>query len=154
MSKSKKVTVRSLQELNLRYVRFCAKHDLDDTVQPEDQYAETNIQQVWLDKHIEQITQAKAEGVLLARGRIDAVRDIAKDLHDRFEINTSIKFKKSAQSIKNKIGQAIAVAVDYQPSIKRTIELCPNPFAMQNAKTFKTGQTQLGLPIDLPVEFA
>lgn len=51
---TRKRTVRSTQELEARYLRFCINNDLDSDLPPEEQITSNERHQKWLDRHIKE----------------------------------------------------------------------------------------------------
>lgn len=142
-------TIRSVQELEIRYIRFCAKHDLDQSISAEEQYGESDTQQQWLDRYVESVNLAKRNGILLARGRTDVVRSIARDLNDRLDIVTGINLKKSISNFAQNTRLVIEVVADYSVKPSRKFLICPSPLVLKNSKVMSGGALQLGLPMDL-----
>jgi hypothetical protein len=114
MATTKKITtqIRSVQELNVRYIRFCINNELDETISPHLQVAESDNQQSWLDSHVAKLQTAQLEGVKLARNRTAIVREIAND-------------SKAKRKIKNAITNAIVnVAVDMTAKARSFVPGC------------------------------
>lgn len=57
---AKKKILRSTAELNARYVRFCENHDLNSSIPADEQIAENEKQQQWLDNLVESLEMAAA----------------------------------------------------------------------------------------------
>jgi hypothetical protein len=147
MKKTTKLTVRSLQELHIRYVRFCAQNSLSSDVVPEEQYVECIKLQMWLDSYIAQHTAAHIEGVRLARGRTDVVRLIASDVATRFvtpfQVNIKKAVKKTSITVKDNLNLIIdSVFIESKKHLSQSsINVCPSP-----STTFlRNGTVQLGL---------
>lgn len=69
---------RSLQELRVHYMNFCANRDLDYNTSPEEQITTCDKDQKWLDAHVQDIQLAKRQKRLLARGKTDQLRAMLK----------------------------------------------------------------------------
>jgi hypothetical protein len=112
VTNTKKTTIRSIQELTARYARFCANNDFSADVTPENQYAfvETERQQKWLDAHMTNVEQAEMQGVRLARGRTDVVREIANDIADA--TNTPSTVKKVVNVVKAIAQKAVTITIN------------------------------------------
>lgn len=57
---AKKKILRSTAELNARYVRFCENHELNFNIPADEQIAENEKQQQWLDNLVESLDIAAA----------------------------------------------------------------------------------------------
>lgn len=73
---SKKKDVKSLQELKVHYLIFCAKRDLNPSTPPEEQVGACDKDQRWLDSHVEQQRAALKQKRLLARGKTGFLREL------------------------------------------------------------------------------
>lgn len=114
MATTKKITtlIRSVQELNVRYIRFCINNELDETIPPHLQVSESDNQQSWLDSHVAKLQTAQLEGVKFARNRTALVREIAND-------------SKAKRKIKNAITNTIVnVAVDMTTKARSFVPSC------------------------------
>lgn len=67
---------RSVQELQVHYLNFCAKRDLDYTIPAEEQIVLCDKDRRWLDAHVENVQLAKKQKRLLARGKTQILRDM------------------------------------------------------------------------------
>jgi hypothetical protein len=117
-------TIRSTQELTARYARFCANNDFNADITPENQYAnvETERQQKWLDAHMTSVEQAEMQGVRLARGRTDIVREIANDIAHKN--NPKAKVNKVVNAVKSVAKKAIQATIEVV-----FVESAPAPLA-------------------------
>lgn len=77
---SKKKDVKSLQELKVHYLIFCAKRDLNPSTPPEEQVGACDKDQRWLDIHVEQQRAALKQKRLLARGKTQFLRELVSKL--------------------------------------------------------------------------
>ncbi len=138
MAKAKKDTtqIRSIQELKVRYIRFCINNDLDETIPPQLQVVESDSQQTWLDNHVAKLQVAEIEGVRLARNRTSLVRDIANDA-------------KAKRKTKNAIANTIVnVVVDMSIKARSFVPSCVlnnniTPVTTKYLETQKTNQPYL-----------
>lgn len=67
---------KSLQELKVHYLNFCAVRDLDPTIDPEELVVYCDKDQKWLDLHLEHRALAIKQKRLLARGKIPFLRQM------------------------------------------------------------------------------
>ncbi len=52
-------TTRSIEELTLRYARFCERNELDSSIAADEQIAENDKHQLWLDRHLANLAIAQ-----------------------------------------------------------------------------------------------
>ncbi len=121
---------RSIEELNLRYARFCERNELDATIIAEEQLAENNKQQLWLDNHVAHLAIAEEENN--HNVNVEAVAEILTDLDRAKEIGNYMLRK--GESL-------ICMANIVHVQVKRTIAniLPPAPHAMANGVQTKAG---------------
>ncbi len=127
MSKQSKKTLRSTQELNARYARFCETNELDSTIAPELQIAESEKQQMWLDNLVSQLKIAELEGRKLARGRTDVVREIS--------LKTSVK-----RALKDALTNTINIAVDMSPKSAKWLSEAQKEAQKVRTMNYERGQ--------------
>jgi|AntDeeMinimDraft_5_1070356.scaffolds.fasta_scaffold21631_1 hypothetical protein len=75
--------VRSNEELELRYLRFCLLNEMEEDLRPEEQFTENAKQQKWLDNHVQQRERLKREAPFYDHL---AVAHIQHDLMERFGV--------------------------------------------------------------------
>jgi len=56
----KDIPIRTIDELNERYLNFCLNNELDPSIKASEQYDISERQQLWLDTHLRQRNQAEA----------------------------------------------------------------------------------------------
>jgi hypothetical protein len=59
----KDIPIRTIDELNERYLNFCLNNDLDPSIKASEQYDISERQQLWLDTHLRQRNQAEASKI-------------------------------------------------------------------------------------------
>lgn len=127
MSKQSKKTLRSTQELKARYARFCESNDLDSSILPDLQIAETEKQQLWLDNLVSQLKAAELEGRKLARGRTDVVREISR--------KTGIK-----RALKSALMDTINIVVDMTPKSAQWLSEAQKEAQQIRTNSYESGQ--------------
>ena len=74
---------RSLQELKVHYLNFCANRDLDSSILPEEQISYCEKDQMWLDAHVAEIRSAQREKRLYARGKTQQLRNMLMNIKQK-----------------------------------------------------------------------
>ena len=144
---AKQKTLRTVTELNARYIRFCENHDLDETVSPAEQIAENDKQQLWLDAHVEalELAQAAEQGAEEVNANV-VLEDAHTGARKAAAILSAIGKKDKAVSAMLRKGEQLAASLNIiETSRKVALTICqPSGYAVVDSKTNKRGQVQTG----------
>ena len=144
---AKQKTLRTVTELNARYTRFCANHDLDDSIAPAEQIAENDKQQLWLDAHVEalELAQAAEQGAEQIKANV-VLDSAASGSRKAAAILTNIGKKDAAMAAMLRRGEALIATMNIVETTRKVaLEICTAaPYDVVAVKANKRGDIQTG----------
>ncbi len=139
---AKKKILRSTAELNARYVRFCENHDLNSSIPADEQIAENEKQQQWLDNLVESLEMAAAveRGTAELKSNVE-LEDNKSGAQKAATILCAIGKKDAALSAVLRKGETLLSAL----TIVTPLTLCrATSYETVESRANKRGEIQMG----------